>query len=104
MTRNEFRFRVLAELECIKSERDSFGYIINTDEEGDLYGVQFTENGVVTKAGIRFYEDTYQFYGAGFSTDRWYSSVNSIMNATSIAGEYLIRINHLLGTNTTMFF
>ena len=104
MTRNEFRFKVLGELEAVQERKLSFGYITDTSEAGDLYGVQFTENGKVTKAGIRFYEDTYQCYNAGFSTNRWYTEVNSIMNASSLAGEYLVRINHSLGTNTTIFF
>ncbi len=104
MTRNEFRFKILGELEAVKERVSLFGYITNTNEEGDLYGVQFTNDGQVTETGIRFYEDTYQFYGPAFMVNRWYSEVNNIMNASSLTGERLVRINHSLGTNTTIFF
>ena len=104
MTKNEFRFKILGELEAVKEKRALFGYITNTDEEGDLYGVQFTNDGQVTETGIRFYEDTYQFYGSAFMVNRWYSEVNTIMNANSLDGGCLVRINHTLGTSTTMIF
>jgi hypothetical protein len=104
MTKEEFKFRVLAEMEAVKEKKATFGYITNTSEEGELYGVQFTKDGEITQRGIRFYDDAYQFYGDGFCMNRWYSEVNSIMNANSLAGEFLVRIHHTLGTNITMFF
>ncbi len=104
MTKNEFRFKILGELEAVKERVSLFGYIANTDEEGDLYGVQFTNDGQVTETGIRFYDDTYQFHGSAFMVNRWYSEVNTIMNSNSLDGGCLVRINHTLGTSTTMIF
>ena len=104
MTRNEFRFRVLAEMEALKTKKDTIEYIQCMSEEKDLYAVMFKSDGVLTETDIRFYGESFQVnVGNYLSATRWYDEVVAVTFSASI-GEYFLTISLTGGTRIILRF
>lgn len=105
MTKNEFRFRVLATMEALKAKKDTIDYIQCLSEEKDLYAVMFKEDGVLTETNIRFYGENFQVNaGMYLSVLRWYDEVVAVTFSASIGGGYFLTISLTGGTSIILRF
>lgn len=104
MTRNEFRYRVLAEMEALKVKKDTIECIQCMSEEKDLYSVIFKSDGVLTETNIRFYSESFQVNaGMYLSAIRWYDEIVAVTSSASV-GEYSLTINLTSGTRIILRF
>lgn len=104
MSRDEFRFRILAEMEALKVKKATIECIRCVSEEEALYAVLFKSDGELTGTNIRFYDESFQVNaGKYLSASRWYNEVVAVTHSASI-GEYFLTISLTGGTRLTLRF